>query len=55
MIFENGRYSADQVYFDESDSKKSVNLAARARGAFAAKFANTVQYLPCFTYFKKYR
>ena len=40
MIFENGRYSADQVYFDESDSNKSVNLAARARGACATKFAN---------------
>ena len=37
-IFENGHYAADEVYFYECNSKKSANLAVRARGASATKF-----------------
>ena len=35
-IFENGHYAADQVYFYQSNSKKSANLAA-----CAAKFSHS--------------
>ena len=35
-IFKNGHNAADQIYFYESNSKTSVNLAER--GACAAKF-----------------
>ena len=38
-ILKNVHSAADQVYFHESNSKTSANLAARACGAWAAKFS----------------
>ena len=39
FFFESGNIAADQVYFNEANSRKSATFVTRARGSCAAKFS----------------